>query len=786
MQKWQVFDISKHGFSVRFSSAFVIFFVFLVSIFNVFINKNFVYADSYSASLSGAGSVNINLAGASDNGTASSTITANTTCPNGYTISINGANDNETGDFNLYLDNDDSETTNKFTTSSGTLSTPTVLSANSWGILVNNNLYSGVSNTPVAWFNVGVGDYTPGVNNTHTLTYGALHDGSLPAGTYSMANNGRVVYTMEMDNTCTSYTVIFNANEPSGAPAATGTMANQTITEGVTTPLTANAYKVDGYTFVGWNTAANGSGTTYADKASVTNLTAANTTITLYAQWSQNIIQNYANCPYLEVGDTELLTDIRDGKTYWIAKMADGHCWMTQNLDLDLETTPNKVTALTSENTDLNIYGSNGYTAENGYAQDSNTNVITWTPERATLTAAEMIASNWAGGTNYTTNYSLDPGDYYYTDQFEASLASPGLNLLTNDHSSTQWQTYFSTTPFAGNGVHGYVGNYYTWTAAVASNNTSSYNSSTYGNIANNPQNSICPAGWRLPLTTSATPDYTHEGSLDEVKRLNYVLNNNHNTTDSSAKLEAGPFYMTRAGYVDATEATGPMTRGGRGSGIWTSTIINNQNAYTLYESGTSVNAPSTSKRNLGYPVRCVSRDEAVIYHTITFQANEPAGAGTATGTMAPISIANGATDTLRPNTFILPGYTFTGWNTSADGSGTSYANEASITPSTDITLYAQWDMVYAVTYNYGTVSFDGASYINTKTKLFDTELINKDFMLSFTISDVTNVSNQSNNLNNFATAMKEVSPYPGFVVRRSTSDTITNYKVIANVNSTT
>lgn len=404
MQKWQVSDLSKYGFSARFASVSVTFFVFLVSIFNVFINKNFVYADSYSASSSGAGSVNINLTGASSSGTTSSSITANTTCPNGYIISVNGMNDNESGDFDLYLDGDDSETTNKFTVSSGTLSTPATLGADTWGILVNNNLYSGVSSVPVPWFNVGVGDYTPGVNNTHTLTYGASHGGSLSAGTYSMADNGRIVYTLEMDNTCASYTVAFDANEPTGAPAATGAMANQTITEGVTTPLTTNAYKVEGYTFVGWNTAADGSGVNYADGASVTNLTAANSTITLYAQWALNIIQNYARCPYLETGDTELLTDIRDGKTYWIAKMADGHCWMTQNLDLDLETVPNKVTALTSENTDLNVYNTNGYTDALGYSQDSTTNVITWTPERATLTAEEMIASNWAASNNYNTN----------------------------------------------------------------------------------------------------------------------------------------------------------------------------------------------------------------------------------------------------------------------------------------------------------------------------------------------------------------------------------------------
>ncbi|MDR3160731.1 MAG: InlB B-repeat-containing protein, partial [Spirochaetaceae bacterium] len=46
-----------------------------------------------------------------------------------------------------------------------------------------------------------------------------------------------------------------------------------------------NIFTQTGYTFAGWNTAANGSGTSYAAGASVTNLAAAGTTVTLYAQW---------------------------------------------------------------------------------------------------------------------------------------------------------------------------------------------------------------------------------------------------------------------------------------------------------------------------------------------------------------------------------------------------------------------------------------------------------------------------------------------------------------------
>ena len=53
---------------------------------------------------------------------------------------------------------------------------------------------------------------------------------------------------------------------------------------------------------------------------------------------------------------------------------------------------------------------------------------------------------------------------------------------------------------------------------------------------------------------------------------------------------------------------------------------------------------------------------------------------------------------TLPENTFSREGYTFTGWNTKADGSGTAYADGASFSVSGNITLYAQWKSDLSIT----------------------------------------------------------------------------------------
>ncbi len=57
-------------------------------------------------------------------------------------------------------------------------------------------------------------------------------------------------------------------------------------------------------------------------------------------------------------------------------------------------------------------------------------------------------------------------------------------------------------------------------------------------------------------------------------------------------------------------------------------------------------------------------------------------------------SFAEGTAQNLAQNTFTKAGYTFSGWNTKADGTGTAYTNNASFTATADTTLYAQWTAI--------------------------------------------------------------------------------------------
>ena len=95
------------------------------------------------------------------------------------------------------------------------------------------------------------------------------------------ATNGATV-DLYAQWTLITYTVRFNAN------GGSGTMSDQAFTYNSAQNLTANTFTAPtGYLFAGWATNADGTGNTYTDSQSVSNLTAINgATVDLYAQWT--------------------------------------------------------------------------------------------------------------------------------------------------------------------------------------------------------------------------------------------------------------------------------------------------------------------------------------------------------------------------------------------------------------------------------------------------------------------------------------------------------------------
>ena len=144
-----------------------------------------------------------------------------------------------------------------------------------------------------------------GTGATQTITY-TLEQGVLPqcyegwsktgyqfagwgngaTGSTTVYQAGATVYVSSLTTlyaqwTPITYTVHFDGNGADG-----GSMADATWNYDQVYSVT-NGYTRNGYTFAGWNTKADGTGTGYSTSASISNLTTeAGATVTLYAQWT--------------------------------------------------------------------------------------------------------------------------------------------------------------------------------------------------------------------------------------------------------------------------------------------------------------------------------------------------------------------------------------------------------------------------------------------------------------------------------------------------------------------
>ncbi len=116
---------------------------------------------------------------------------------------------------------------------------------------------------------------------------------------------------------------------------------------------------------------------------------------------------------------------------------------------------------------------------------------------------------------------------------------------------------------------------------------------------------------------------------------------------------------------------------------------------------------PATAYKNLklptdtgitnGYRLTKVKGDLSISVKVCQYISFDPNGG---TGTMTAQKLNRDTETVLNENLFSKTGYRFDGWNTAADGSGTAYADKASVTLSKSTTLYAQWKATsYTVTF---------------------------------------------------------------------------------------
>ena len=269
---------------------------------------------------------------------------------------------------------------------------------------------------------------------------------------------------------------------------------------------------------------------------------------------------------------------------------------------------------------------------------------------------ADFTVTDRRDDNDYTVRYIN--GACWMTQNLRLSggrtLTSEDSNVTSNwefpDDSLTLGNTYIEARSAINSNTS--YGGYYNYCAASAGTVCSQTQANAFQDI--------CPKGWRLPTNNEM-------GSI-----INYA--------SAFSPVYSGYY---RSGSLYSADSLGRW---------WSSTAENSDNQYRLYYNSGSLNTSGGLGKYYGFSVRCIRSNPGTL--TINFDSNGSDGGSTASQ-----QIAAGNTASLNANGFTRTGYMFTGWNTAADGSGTSYADGAdyTVTPATGdatVTLYAQWEKI--------------------------------------------------------------------------------------------
>ena len=284
----------------------------------------------YKASMSNENKTKITVVPTSDQTvfTGTNTITYTNTCPKGFNITLSSAS----SDTNLTRSGSDTAPKTIPTIASGT-----ALTDNTWGYSIDNgSAYNPIPavNTPVNILNTSSATTNPA---TLDVVYGIKTNDRMPSGSY--VND--VMYTITVKPECLNYTLKWDLD---GGTAESGkTYADESVRFGSTKDMSSYRPTKKGFTLTGWKSSIDNTVFDATDSSYV-NINPTNVfSMTLTAQWRRNPLGEIddmqeltpAICAAASVDDKGLLRDSRDGKTYEVQKLKDGHCWMAQNLRLD-------------------------------------------------------------------------------------------------------------------------------------------------------------------------------------------------------------------------------------------------------------------------------------------------------------------------------------------------------------------------------------------------------------------------------------------------------------------
>ncbi|MBR2709965.1 hypothetical protein IKE72_02710 [Candidatus Saccharibacteria bacterium] len=551
------------------------------------IYNNTFAASSISITLSG--DVELNLARSNDGAVygKSSEQTAHVESDHftGYTLTIAGSND--TG--RLVGSNDSTKYLSSITTPLTESQFNTDAHNDEWGFLpsklnsITNNSYqpSPTATTPTT---IDVTN-SPTTGENYTLALAARVSSNMSLDSYGQT------FVLAATGNGYDYHIGFTDNATTLPDDIYGNTQSDTVT------LPTKIPTKDGFVFQGWcsqattvnpstfvTTCPNGA-TVYQPGATITlDGTSANNLL-LYAIWNKGYntfadafaafnkeksgdyyqMQDMSSeiCDSIVIGSpytTEdiaknTLIDTRNSKTYLVAKYADGHCWMRENLNL--------------------TFTENEGVIDNVVAYDFSTgNTFDYTPDNATQTETGQA-------------WEQDAKDGARSFKRDEDLCIGGTDINTSGGSGA---TCDANKPYERIGV------LYNWAAATAQTKNDNPQDKT-GEVTT----SICPKGWRLPANSG---DYSFSvlmGSygLPTTNQGNLTSANNY-----SGQLQ-NPLNFNRPGYYNLSN--GVLGNRSAIGHFWSSVGDNATHAHGLNFHSTHFYPQGGGDKGYGFSVRCVA-----------------------------------------------------------------------------------------------------------------------------------------------------------------------------------
>jgi uncharacterized repeat protein (TIGR02543 family) len=663
-----------------------------------------------------------------------------------------------------------------------------------------------VSGTPLPWlvtYSPESGTVSPATDNFNYPFANSLptpiRAGYTFVGWYDTRTSGTLIgqggdsYTVTRATTFyarwvpVTYTIRYDSNTASG-----GTVPSQGsyATGGSAYVIVGNTGSLikPGYTFGGWNTAANGSGTTYAIGFQDT----ATINIVLYAQWTPIAYSvTYALNGGSGTTPTQSAVNYQQQFTlasisgitrtgYTFAGWSDSTATYLAGATYTAGLSNIVLTAQWTVNKYLVTYDPNGAT---GRATDTSTLYTYGTSALTLTTVGTMVKTGYSfAGWSTTNNGSVISGTYTptgpitlyaiwsannYTIVFRSNYGTPSTSNETitagtpkalNANAFTRSGFIFSNWSVDTSGVgttytdsqvvtlFGNLNLYAQWTiakpdtptvsAVTAGNESATVTVSSAGTggaptsyiVTAQPGGATCSIN--APATSCSIAGLTN-GTPYTFKAVAINSSGTSGSSASSSAVTPRPFTVS---YNPGDGATSDTSTDYYSVGDPLTLPGATKAGYTFAgwftaSSGGSLIGPAGAAYSPTDSITLYAQWTGIAY-TITYNAN---GADTGTAPASGTYVNGGSAYSIAGNSgsLVRAGYTFVGWNTASSGLGTNYAASASYSTGASLSLYAKWSaaplsLTYVANGGTGTLPNVATKYVGDSFTVVASNVLTK------------------------------------------------------------